>query len=183
MQKDTHPSTKALFLDRDGIINIDHGYVYQIEDFEFMKDIFTLAKLFSDADYKIFVVTNQSGIGRGYYTLDDFKKLSHWMKEQFSLHHLEISHIYYCPHAPEEKCHCRKPEIGMMEQCLAQYDIDLTKAWMIGDKQSDIDFAHQANIKHTIAIREKSIQKADYFFHSISECKRYLEENQGKIHL
>ena len=174
--------TKALFLDRDGIINVDHGYVSNIEDFEFIEGIFDLIKLFSNEGYLIFVVTNQSGIGRGYYTEEDFNILTQWMCEHFEQAGISIEKVSYCPHAPEAHCHCRKPETGMIDEILKTYNIDLSHSWMIGDKQSDIDLAKSANIGHSIAITSKEMQNTDYIFPSISECKRFLEENTDIIY-
>jgi len=172
---------KALFLDRDGVINVDHGYTYKIENFEFTKDLFNLLKLFQEKNYLFFIVTNQSGIGRGYYTQEDYNTLTEWLTTTLHQKGMDIEKVYHCAHAPEENCQCRKPEIGMMQQCLSNYNIDLTHSWMIGDKQSDIDFARHSNVGHTIAIGERKIENAEYHFASISECTHYLEENQGKI--
>jgi len=181
--KNTHLPLKALFLDRDGIVNIDHGYVHDITDFEFTDGIFDLVTLFKDAGYTIFIVTNQSGIGRGYYSLQEFQALTAWMKAQFASQEIEITETFFCPHRPDEGCHCRKPKTGMIEACLEKYPVDLAHSWMIGDKQSDIDFASNAGIGHTIAIGNKDIKGAEYIFDSIMQCKRFLEENQGKIPL
>lgn len=174
---------KALFLDRDGIINVDHGYVSQIKDFEFNEGIFELLQLFIKHNYQLFIVTNQSGIGRKYYTLEDFHTLTHWMLEEFEKHHIKIASVHFCQHAPEETCACRKPSIGMIEQILEKYTIDLTSSWMIGDKQSDIDLAHNANIMHTVAIGERDIRNATLSFKTIAKAQRYLEENQDIIQL
>ncbi len=172
---------KALFLDRDGIINIDHGYVSKIEDFIFTEGIFELLRLFLDKAYLLFIVTNQSGIGRGYYSEDDFLRLTSWMLEEFKKREIEIVSVEYCPHAPEEKCSCRKPEIGMIDEILAKQNIILEKSWLIGDKQSDIDLAHNATIANTIAIGERKIEKATYTFKTILECKEFLEKNKDII--
>ena len=172
---------KALFLDRDGIINIDHGYVSKIEDFEFIEGIFDLVKHFSDKGYFIFIVTNQSGIGRGYYEKKDFLLLSEWMVKKFSEHGIDIVQVYHCPHSPEEKCQCRKPKTGMIDKARDAYAIDLATSWMIGDKQSDIDLALNAGIGHSVAISPGKIQNAAYIFSSLLECKHFLEENQGII--
>lgn len=172
---------KALFLDRDGIINVDHGYVYKIEDFEFAEGIFELIHLFREQGYLLFIVTNQSGIGRGYYTQDDFNTLTYWMKEQFRQHNIKIEEVQYCPHTPQDNCTCRKPHTGMIENILTHYDIDLDHSWMIGDKQTDIDLAHNAHIGSSIAIGDKQLEHCDYYFTSIQECTIYLEENNGKI--
>ena len=162
---------KALFLDRDGIINVDHGYVYNIEDFEFVDGIFDLVKLFADAGYLIFVVTNQSGIGRGYYSEEDFTVLTDWMVEAFKKKEIKIEKVCHCPHCPEDRCHCRKPETGMIEQALEDYPIDLAHSWLIGDKQSDIDLAMNAGIGSSIYIGNKNITNATYYFNSILECR------------
>ena len=172
---------KALFLDRDGIINVDHGYVCKIEDFKFVEGIFDLVKLFTDAGYMIFVVTNQSGIGRGYYPEEDFTTLTEWMMKKFVDENIKIEKVYYCPHSPEEKCHCRKPEIGMIEQALAQYSIDLEHSWMIGDKQSDIALAQNANIGDSVYIGDTKSSEATLSFNSLKEAKSYFQENKGKI--
>ena len=173
--------TKALFLDRDGIVNVDHGYVYKIEDFEFVKGIFDLVRIFAKKGYLIFVVTNQSGIGRGYYTEEDFTVLTQWMTESFKQEGISIEKVSYCPHAPEANCHCRKPEIGMIEEALKTYSIDLPASWMIGDKQSDMDLARNAGLGHSIYIGQKKIQNSTYNFGSILACKSYLEKNQDII--
>ena len=174
-------SNKALFLDRDGIINIDSGYVSKIEKFQFTEGIFNLLHLFIKYDYKIFIVTNQSGIGRGYYTQNNFEVLTTWMLSEFKKQHIEIASVHHCPHAPEEKCNCRKPNTGMIDEILSLNTIDLTHSWLIGDKQSDIDLAIHSHIGSTIAIGKRIIENSTYSFDSILECKEYLEENQGKI--
>lgn len=172
---------KALFLDRDGIINVDHGYIYQKEKFQFMEGIFELLHLFIQDGFQLFIVTNQSGIGRNYYTLSDFNTLTSWMITEFKKQHIPIEHAYHCPHTPDDHCHCRKPKTGMIETCLNTYNIDLTRSWLIGDKQSDIDLAHNAHIGHTIAIGQRPIVNSSYHFDSILECKGFLEENQDTI--
>lgn len=172
---------KALFLDRDGVINIDHGYVSKIEKFEFNEGIFELLELFLNYDYKLFIVTNQSGIGRGYYTQDDFDVLTTWMIGEFDKKGIHIESVHHCNHAPETNCYCRKPATGMIEEILEQHTLDLEHSWMIGDKQSDIDLAHNANIAYTIAIGKRVINNATLSFKTILEAQRYLEENQAII--
>jgi len=172
---------KALFLDRDGIINVDHGYVSKIEDFEFTEGLFTLLQLFSKQGYLLFIVTNQSGIGRGYYSQKAFESLTEWMVTTLHDNSIDIKEVEYCPHTPEENCHCRKPETGMIDNILQTYPIDLKHSWMIGDKQSDIDLARNAHIGSSIAIGDKVLEHSDYSFRTILECTEYLQENKGKI--
>ena len=162
--------TKALFLDRDGIINVDHGYVNKIEDFTFNDKIFELLHLFIQNNYKLFIITNQSGIGRGYYSLDDFQTLTKWMLKEFKNRGIEIEEVKFCPHAPETKCSCRKPQTGMIDEILKEYSIDLASSYMIGDKQSDIDLAINSNIGKSISIGKREIKNSDYHFDSIEEC-------------
>jgi len=173
---------KALFIDRDGIINVDHGYVYAIKDFEFSEGIFELLRLFIDAEYKLFIVTNQSGIGRGYYSEPDFHRLTKWMLEELEKRRIKIEKVLYCPHSPENHCHCRKPDTGMIEEALLSYPLDLKHSWMIGDKASDIELAANAGIDNTIYIGEDTPKEASSFsFVSIRQCVHYFQENQGKI--
>lgn len=172
---------RALFLDRDGIINVDHGYVCKSEDFEFTKGIFELLQLFSNQSYLLFIVTNQSGIGRGYYSQEAFDTLTEWMVKTLHEKSITIKEVQYCPHTPEDNCHCRKPETGMINEILKKYPIDLEHSWMIGDKQSDIDLARNAHIGSSIAIGDKVLEHCDYSFTSIKACTEYLEENNGKI--
>jgi len=172
---------KALFLDRDGIINVDHGYVSKIENFEFSEGIFALLECFRDAGYLLFVITNQSGIGRGYYSESDFHTLTTWMVEAFASKGIAIEKIFYCPHTPDAKCRCRKPDIGMIEQALSEYPLDLKHSWMIGDKVSDITLAANAGIGNAIYIGDNPLPQATLSFASVNSCAHYFQENQGKI--
>jgi D-glycero-D-manno-heptose 1,7-bisphosphate phosphatase len=166
---------KAIFLDRDGVINVDHGYVYQIKKFEFTKDIFNLLHLFEKQDYIFFIVTNQSGIGRDYYKIEDFRTLTKWMIKELKKENIEIEEVEFCQHSPESRCSCRKPQTGMIDRILEKYDVDLKNSWMIGDKQSDIDLAHNAGVTHTIAIGEREIKNSNYHFKTISACYLFFE--------
>ena len=169
---------KALFLDRDGIVNVDHGYVYQIEKFEFTEGIFDLLQLFLEEDYLLFIVTNQSGIGRGYYAEEDFQTLTSWMLGEFQKKNIKIEAVHHCNHAPEAKCACRKPETGMVDEILSKHSINLKSSWLIGDKQSDIDLAINSKIKNTIAIGKRDMVNATYAFQTILACKLFLEEKK-----
>ncbi|WP_172127504.1 D-glycero-alpha-D-manno-heptose-1,7-bisphosphate 7-phosphatase [Campylobacter sp. RM16192] len=137
---------KALFLDRDGVINEDFGYVYDIDNFIFKPDIFNDVKNFVNNGFIIVVVTNQSGIGRGYYTLEQFNRLSEFMLREFKKNSINISKICFCPHAPEADCECRKPKPKMITDAAKELNIDLKKSIMIGDKDSDIKAAETAGV-------------------------------------
>ena len=144
---------KAIFLDRDGVINIEKNYLYKIEDFEFVDGTFESLKKLQKLEYKLFIITNQSGVGRGYYTLTDFNKLTTWMLNEFEKNAITISQVELCPHAPTENCQCRKPKTGMIDNILKNHEIDLKNSWLIGDKSSDIQCAKNANIKNTIQVK------------------------------
>ena len=146
---------KAVFFDRDGVINIDKSYLYKIKDFEFCDGIFDLMNYLKSLGYKFFIVTNQSGIARGYYSEEDFKRLTLWMINEFKKNSITIEKVYYCPHAPDDKCECRKPKPTMIKDALLSYDIDPVLSWMIGDKISDIKAADNAGITNTILLSQK----------------------------
>ena len=157
---------RAVFLDRDGVINIDKNYVHKIEDFEFIKGVKEALKHFLDAGYTLIIITNQSGIGRGYYTKEDFEKLTNWMLNELKKDSILIKKVYFCPHKPEDKCECRKPSPKMILDAKKEFDIDLKNSWLIGDKESDIEAGLNAGIKKTILIGDRP-SKAKFVVKSI----------------
>jgi D-glycero-D-manno-heptose 1,7-bisphosphate phosphatase len=147
----------ALFLDRDGVINVEKNYVYRIEDFEFIDGIFELCKTAQDLGYAIVVITNQAGIGRGYYTEADFHHLNDWMVEQFRQRGIHIDGVYFCPFHPtggigeyRRESYDRKPNPGMLLKARNDLDIDLDRSIMVGDKSSDLQAAQNAGIPQKI---------------------------------
>ena len=141
---------KALFLDRDGVINVDKNYVYKIDDFEFIESIFKIALNYQEQGYLIFVITNQAGIARGLYTENDFMVLTDWMINEFKKRGIIITRVYFCPHHPEYTghCECRKPNPGMVLQAKKEFDLDLPNSILIGDKMSDIEAGRNAGIRN-----------------------------------
>ncbi len=138
-------SRSALFLDRDGVINVDHAYVCKKENFEFVDGIFELCRSAKELGFLICVVTNQAGIGRGFYTEKDFIELTDWMRSVFREEGSEIDKVYFCPSHPEygvgeykTDSPFRKPGPGMILQASQELDIDLAKSILVGDKESDI---------------------------------------------
>ncbi len=171
---------KALFLDRDGVINVEKNYLFRIEDFEFCKGIFQIVKFFESRGYLIFVVTNQSGIGRGYYSLKSFHKLTNWMVKKFQQKNIKITRVYYCPHSPDFECSCRKPKNQMLEDAIDFYEIDRKKSWLIGDKISDILAGKRSNIGNLILINEKNNynEKINFLAKDSFEIAKFLETNK-----
>jgi len=146
---------KAIFLDRDGVINEDFGYVHRVQDFRFLPGVFEALRHFKALGYKLILVTNQSGIGRGYYNKEDFENLTRWMQERLQKEGVELDAIYHCPHHPKANCACRKPEPGMIVQAIKEHGIDAKNSWMIGDKPSDIEAAKKAGVGHTILLSQE----------------------------
>lgn len=174
---------KAVFLDRDGVINVDHAYVSKAEDFEFIDGVFDACRHFQQQGYLLVIVTNQSGIGRGYYTEQDFQHLTDWMLAQFTLHGINISGVYFCPHHPNNAqppynidCNCRKPAPGMLLQAIHEHNIDVTKSLMLGDKAADMQAAAAAGVSRKIlvlsgqSLTEQDKQLADEVWPSIKSA-------------
>jgi D-glycero-D-manno-heptose 1,7-bisphosphate phosphatase len=147
---------KALFLDRDGTINVEKHYVYKVEDFEFREGIFELVQDFYSRGYLIFVITNQAGIARGFYSEKDFNMLNDWMIDQFRLEGIQITKVYFCPHHPDisGECSCRKPNPGMLMTAKSEYNLDLSSSILIGDKESDIRAGLNAHVGTNYLIKE-----------------------------
>ncbi len=144
---------RAIFLDRDGVINKDKNYLYRKEDFEFIDGVFEACQYFQKLGYQLIVVTNQSGIARGYYQERDFHKLNQWMIEQFSDNGIKILDVFFCPHGPESTCNCRKPKPGMLLEAKIKYNIDMRDSWIIGDNEADISAANASGILNTILVK------------------------------
>jgi D-glycero-D-manno-heptose 1,7-bisphosphate phosphatase len=145
---------RAIFLDRDGTINIDKNYVYKISDFEFLPGVINSLKRLYDAGYLLIIITNQSGIGRGYYTEDDFHRLNSWMISELKKYGIVITQVYYCPHLPDapilkyrKKCNCRKPLLGMYEKAISDFNIQISNSYVIGDKFRDCSICEHMTCK------------------------------------
>jgi len=171
---------KTIFLDRDGVINKEVGYLHKIEDFIFIDGVFEACLFFKKLDYQIIIISNQSGIARGYFTLLDYEKLTKWMINQFSKKNISILDVFFCPHGPKSKCSCRKPKPGMLVDAKNKYNIDLEKSWMIGDKETDIEAANLAGINNTILLRSghlinESNSNAKFIIDSIKQSKDVIK--------
>lgn len=136
--------SKAVFLDRDGTINVDKNYLYRIDEFEFLPGAVEALRLLQASGYLLIIITNQSGIARGYFTEDDYVKLTDFMRGELERRGVKLSAVYYCPHLPDGEvpeyrkvCRCRKPETGLFEQAVKDFDIDLSESFAVGDKPRD----------------------------------------------
>jgi D-glycero-D-manno-heptose 1,7-bisphosphate phosphatase len=152
---------RALFLDRDGVINVDHGYVHRVDRFEFVPGIFDLVRFWTnELQQPVVVATNQSGIGRGYFDERAYADLTHWMCERFAAERASIAGVYHCPYHPQHgigeyrRDHpWRKPNPGMFLQAASDLDLDLAQSALVGDRMSDIAAALAAGIGLRILLR------------------------------
>ncbi|PMH37495.1 D-glycero-beta-D-manno-heptose-1,7-bisphosphate 7-phosphatase [Vibrio sp. 10N.286.49.B3] len=177
----------AVFLDRDGVINVDHGYVHDEHDFEYIDGVFEAAQAFKKMGYLLVLVTNQSGIARGKFSEDRFLSLTQWMDWNFVDNGVELDGIYYCPHHPEhgigeykQDCECRKPKPGMFISARDFLKIDMQNSVMIGDKAEDMMAAEAAGVGTRILVRtgkpvtEQGQALASVVVDSIKDVPNYL---------
>lgn len=139
---------KALFIDRDGVINIDRVHVSAKENFEFTRGIFDICRKYSEAGYLIIIITNQAGIAKGLYDENTFSVLMDWVIEEFRKRGVVISRVYHCPHHPDftGPCNCRKPGPGMLLRAEQEFSLDMSSCILIGDKETDIEAGRRAGI-------------------------------------
>ena len=149
----------AAFIDRDGVINKEKDYLYKISEFEFTDHCIDALRNIIDAGYRIIVVTNQSGIGRGYYTEADYHKLTDWYVNKLKAYKVDVTDVFFCPHHPNarlaqyrKRCDCRKPKPGMILQAAEKYDINLATSVLIGDKLTDIQAGEAAGVGTNILV-------------------------------
>ena len=165
---------KTIFLDRDGVINKEVQYLHKIEKFEFIDGIFEACLHFQKIGFNIIIVSNQSGIARGYYTEIDYQLLTKWMIAKFENKAIKILDVLHCPHGPNEACKCRKPMPGMFLKSQKTYNINMGLSWMVGDKESDIIASIAAGIENNILVRsghliDETNSKAMFILDSIKE--------------
>lgn len=175
---------KALFLDRDGVVNVDKHYVGKMVDFEFIPGIFEALRTAQEKGYLLIITTNQSGIARGYYTEEDYMVLTSWMVGEFKNENVDISKVYHCPFhvdgvIPEftGESPMRKPNPGMLLLAKKEYDLNLAQSIMIGDKESDIEAGRRAGVGRTVRVTqgEEVHSQAD----TIIECIADLPASLG----
>lgn len=181
---------RALFLDRDGVINVDHGYVYRPENFEFVEGIFSLCEAAQRLDYLLVVVTNQAGIARGYYSEAEFFELMGWVDRQFIQRGITLSAVYHCPYHPihgigpyKRESEDRKPRPGMLLRAALDLNLDLGNSVMIGDQLTDIEAAALAGVGLKLQLSAEgqvvlnSDFKPDRVIHRLSEAVPLIRAN------
>ncbi|MDG1065524.1 MAG: HAD family hydrolase [Luminiphilus sp.] len=172
---------KAVFLDRDGVINSDRGYVSQWSEFEFLPGVVTAMAQLQALDYRLIIVTNQSGIGRGFYTEGEFAALSTQLIDFLADHDVSLTAIYHCPHHPTEAlggyrkdCDCRKPRPGMILRGLDDWQLVPEVCALVGDKLSDIEAGRGAGIGHLFRVATAAKQDGVTSVSGLPEVVQYL---------
>ena len=138
---------RAVFLDRDGTVNEEVGYIRSRHDIRLIPRAATAIQALNQAGWLVIVITNQSGVGRGYLTTEELEAAHARLREQLAAEGARIDAIFYCPHVPNDACVCRKPEVELIRRAERQFGIDLTASWMIGDKASDLDLGRNAGCR------------------------------------
>ena len=136
-----------VFLDRDGTLLADPGYLHRIEDYALLPGVVEGLRALQEADFGLAIVTNQSGIGRGYFTQQQFDALQSHLLDDLDRHGVRIDGSYFCPHRPDNGCDCRKPATGMLLRARDELDAELASSWVIGDAASDVELAQRAGCR------------------------------------
>ena len=164
---------KAVFLDRDGVINIDYGYVYKPSQLVFTENVFQALDIIKKNDFIIIIITNQSGVARGFFNLADVHKfhkhINLKLNERLPLN--IITKYYICPHHPDydQKCSCRKPNPGMLLDAMKEFDIDMNQSIMVGDKESDMLCGRNAKISNLIGINNTHLKYSHATYKNLYE--------------
>lgn len=175
---------KAIFLDRDGTLVDDPGYVHKIEDFKLLPNVIEGLKLLK-SNFKFFIITNQSGIRRGYYTEEDFLKFNNHLIKEFEKNNIKIEKTFMCPHTQEDNCDCRKPSEKFLKQAGKEYNIDFKKSYVIGDHEFDIEMGQKVDCKKIFVLTghgKKHVNelkiKPDFIAQDLLEGVKYILNNQ-----
>lgn len=170
---------KILFLDRDGVINVEKNYVHKIEDFKLIDTFVDGVMPFVKNGFSIIIITNQSGIGRGYYSLSEYKNLEKYIYKIMNNLKIPILDIYFCPHLPSDNCLCRKPKPGMIEKAFLEHKIDKKKSILVGDKISDVLCGKNSGIKNNFLVRtghaiDENLTGEFLIFNNLIELSKHI---------
>lgn len=179
-------SAPALFLDRDGVVNHEIGYLHRPEDVRWVEGIVPLCRTAMEMGYKLVVVTNQSGIARGYYTMEQYETLTAWMRAELARENVFFDAVYCCPYHPEgvvqefrREHEDRKPSPGMLRRAARELDIDLAQSILVGDRCSDIAAANTAGLRQAflLAGTEDGCPGAAIPIARLREAEEWLREH------
>ena len=180
----------AIFLDRDGTINVDHGYVHEIDNFQFIDGVIDAMRELKKMGFALVLVTNQSGIARGMFSEDQFMQLTEWMDWSLADRDVDLDGIYFCPHHPEAKeeayrqsCECRKPQPGMLLSAQQELNIDMAASYIVGDKIDDLLAGKAAGVGKKVLVRSgqpvtaEGEIAADWVINSLVELPERIKQN------
>jgi D-glycero-D-manno-heptose 1,7-bisphosphate phosphatase len=179
------PLRKAAFLDRDGVINKDKGYVHRWKDFEFLDGAIEGMQMLQNSGYELVIVTNQSGLARGYYTTEDYDALSLTLRRYLESKGVKLAGIYHCPHHPNgsvellsAQCTCRKPKPGLIQKAAYELGLDLRRSLLIGDRETDIQAARAANVNRTYLVstdgKDLAATASEFSCSSLYDCAKHI---------
>ena len=151
-------TNKAVFLDRDGTINVDYGYVYREQDLTLITGVADGLRKLQSSGFLLIIITNQSGVGRGYFSKDDVNIFNKKLIDELNNYGVKITDVFICFHSPEDKCTCRKPAPNMILEALKKYNVDPEKSFMIGDKNSDVEAGQASGIKSFLLTDKNNFQ-------------------------
>ena len=179
----------AIFLDRDGTLNVDHGYVHEIDEFQFIDGVIDACLKLKEMGFLLVLVTNQSGIARGKFTEDQFMTLTEWMDWSLADRGVDLDGIYFCPHHPEatvaefrQACDCRKPQPGMLLTAQEELNIDMAASYMVGDKLEDMLAGQAAGVGMKVLVRSgkpvtaEGEAAADWVINSLAELPARIKK-------
>lgn len=183
MQND-RPPTPAVFIDRDGTLIEEVNFLFRVEDLRIFDYTVDAVQMLKEHGYLVIVLTNQSGIGRKIFTESDMHAVHREIQKELNF---GIAAFYFCPHLPDENCACRKPNIGMIESALADFEIDMKKSWMIGDKKLDVETGFNAGVKTAMVLTgygeedSKTLKrKPNVLASNLLEAAKAICENSAK---
>ncbi|MCU5771278.1 D-glycero-beta-D-manno-heptose 1,7-bisphosphate 7-phosphatase [Erwiniaceae bacterium BAC15a-03b] len=179
----------AIFLDRDGTVNVDHGYVHEIDNFEFIDGVIDAMRELKNMGFALVLVTNQSGIARGMFTEDQFISLTEWMDWSLADREVDLDGIYFCPHHPDatedayrQQCDCRKPQPGMLLSAQQELNIDMSASYIVGDKIEDMLAGKAAGVGIKVLVRSgkpvtaEGEAAADWVINSLAELPQRIKQ-------
>ena len=168
---------KAVFVDRDGTINVNVEYLDNPDNFKMYPGVAEGIKILNEKDFLVIVITNQSGIARGYFTKETLEKIHQRMTEKLKEKGAKVDAIYYCPHHPDDKCSCRKPGTALFEKAVKDFEIDISKSFIIGDRMLDVEAGHKIGLKTVLVPEDKEKVKIEMRNSSVKPdfiCKDFL---------
>lgn len=174
---------RAVFVDRDGTLNFDPHYLRHVDDFQLLPGAGEAIRLLNEAGWLVFVVTNQSAISRGFLTHEMLDRIHGRLRDEVGASGGRFDGIFYCPHLPDDRCECRKPQLGMIRQAQAHFPIDLARSWVIGDSWVDVELGRAAGARTAVVPRnqqgEHAAVEADIRAESLlSAVRQICEEEQ-----